>query len=82
MDGAKLKSASNHLPVPVLVPVPALAPEPVLVPVLVPTPVSVTLFLVFCFFFQKERPTNSVGAKDSVQGTNGNEGYQGFKWSC
>ena len=33
-------------------------------------------------FFQNERPTNSVGAKDSVQGTNGNEGYQGFKWSC
>ena len=35
----------------------------------------------FCFF-QNERPTNSVGTKDSVQGTNGNEGYQGSKWSC
>ena len=34
------------------------------------------------FVFQNERPTNRVGTKDSVQGTNGNEGYQGFKWSC
>ena len=37
---------------------------------------------IFFCFFQNERPTNSVGTKDSVQGTNGNEGYQGSKWSC
>ena len=38
--------------------------------------------IIFFCFFQNERPTNSVGTKDSVQGTNGNEGYQGSKWSC
>ena len=43
MDGAKLKSASNHLPVPVLVPVPVPVLVPVPLPVRVPVPVPVSV---------------------------------------